>query len=114
MAISSELAIEIRRQTGLRNRQRARREVLNILGDLCVCCGEDNLAVLEIDHVHNDGAEERTKSLRDITMFAKGLRTGELDKDRYQLLCANCHTAKTHGIICIHCRAEAAVEALCM
>lgn len=88
-----------------------REQVLRILGGHCVCCEETNFDVLEVDHINNDGKEER-KKFRNFQMLLKKLRTVANSQSQYQLLCANCHTAKTHDVICIHRRAEVAIEEL--
>lgn len=62
------------------------------LGGKCLCCGEDDWNVLDIDHVNGDGKDDRTQTARQkmFKMVARGEGNG-----RYQLLCANCHRRKT-------------------
>lgn len=65
-------------------------------GGMCQCCGLAVPKYLQLDHVLNDGAEHRRE-------LASNGRGGNLYKwavandfpDRLQLLCANCHQAKT-------------------
>jgi 5-methylcytosine-specific restriction endonuclease McrA len=75
---------------------------VGFLGGACVVCGETDVSVLQLDHIHNDGYKER-----------QGRHTGgdhgrlgsaavdwvlshqEEAKDKYQILCANCHVRKT-------------------
>lgn len=64
-----------------------------LLGGRCVKCGYRGLAI-QIDHVHNDGAFERSKDIKG-SLFALELRKifdGEYED--YQLLCANCNMEK--------------------
>lgn len=76
-----------------RTRQKRRNEALDALGGRCVGCGLDDRRVLQIDHVLNNGSEERR------TMDASAVnRRVVLHPDEYQALCANCHVLKTlHG-----------------
>lgn len=73
---------------------RNRAEVITAYGGKCVCCSEDYLPYLELDHINGAGAAHR-KSL--------GL-TGSsyfywFKRNDYppivQVLCSNCHAAKT-------------------
>ncbi len=68
-----------------------------ILGNKCKICGYSGLA-LQIDHIHNNGVEERKKfkigngistSYR-ITIYKKIIS----GSSEYQLLCANCNVEK--------------------
>lgn len=77
----------------------ARVACLTAYGGQCRCCGETNHKYLQLDHVGNDGAAHRRE-------IANGTRGGSNYQwafrngfpDRLQLLCANCHQAKTvHG-----------------
>src|SRR5690349_12135080 len=79
-----------------------RAAVIAAYGGCCTCCGELETVFLEIDHVFNDGAEER----RRIGGFGKNfyywLKMQNFPTDRYQLLCANCNQAKKRVGICPH------------
>lgn len=70
-------------------------EAISVLGGKCVWCGNDNLCVLEVDHVLTDGKSMTQKH---------GGRYNELVCLRnnpsefigiHQVLCANCHRMKT-------------------
>lgn len=64
-------------------------------GGRCKCCGTGNRKYLQLDHVNNDGAEHR----KEIANGRKGClyrwAVRQNFPDRLQLLCANCHQAKT-------------------
>ena len=69
----------------------------------CVCCGEDRITTLTIDHVHNDGAQERreTKTRGGLSFYrmlkARGYPPG------YQVLCFSCNVSKhLNGGRCEH------------
>lgn len=71
-------------------------------------CGCTDIRALQIDHVNNDGAEERRKiggafgpkggqmPLSRHKMQAIYLMALEDAEGRYQLLCANCNVIKEH------------------
>jgi hypothetical protein len=65
--------------------------VFNGYGGRCACCGENDPNVLELDHVNNDGSSHRQEVGSKIYKwaFANGF------PDRLQVLCANCHRART-------------------
>jgi hypothetical protein len=71
-----------------------RDEIMFLLGGKCVRCGITDYRVLQIDHVHNNGKEER-KSNSDrklLKIILNKIKNGSVD---YQLLCANDHVIKT-------------------
>ena len=106
-------------KANLRNRE-LKREMIEAYGGKCVCCGLSDWRFLGIDHIHNDGATERKElygekggysSAGGGISFYRKLRQRGYPKDRYQLMCFNCNTAKaiygecphstdhTHGVI---------------
>lgn len=76
------------------NRQK-RTEVLSLLGGKCVECGFSDHRALHVDHVNNDGYEDRKKlkSVYQRYMAVMGDTEG-----RYQLLCANCNFIKKYEV----------------
>lgn len=75
-------------------------------GVLCACCKVPKfIEFLTLDHVKNDGAQERRQRGRRITgyQFYRWLRVRKFpNKERYQVLCWDCNGAKgTYGI-CPH------------
>lgn len=70
---------------------RRKLEVLAKYGGACKCCGENCHAFLSLDHVHNDGAQER-KTITQQALYRKLRR--EPVNSRYQILCFNCNIAK--------------------
>lgn len=63
----------------------------------CINCNFDDLRALQIDHIDNNGAEERRKlfgsRLCAGTTFYRWLRKNDYPIG-YQVLCANCNTIK--------------------
>ena len=87
--------------------QRLKRKlaVFNHYGNKCVCCGEDKLEFLTIDHINNDGAKQRKEAFGTnrtggggmyIWLLSHGLPLG------YQTLCWNCNLAKANYDVCPH------------
>lgn len=66
-------------------------------GGQCVCCGCSNTKYLQLDHVNNDGAKHR----REMGYGRKGClykwACANGFPKRLQLMCANCHQAKTNS-----------------
>ena len=66
----------------------------------CACCGETEMSFLVLDHINNNGADER-KKIGNGNVFSWIIRNGF--PSGYQVLCANCNTSKLkNGGICIH------------
>lgn len=73
-----------------------RMKVLEAYGCKCNYCGYDKPLALEVDHIFNDGKQERKeKKIKDFYRF---LIQNNYPKDRYQLLCANCNYIKQKGL----------------
>jgi len=67
-------------------------------GGRCKCCGIDNEKYLQLDHIKNDGAAHRLEVFNGTggSMYTWAFRNSF--PNILQLLCANCHQAKTvHG-----------------
>jgi hypothetical protein len=80
-------------------RRELKRKVLERYGLNCQSCGFEDIRALQIDHIHNNGAEER-KALGGQQI--SGWRFYQyLDSqnypDGYQTLCANCNMIKQLG-----------------
>ena len=70
---------------------RYRLDVVEALGAVCADCGYTDIRALEIDHVHDNGAEHR-KSGRGASYYKSMLD----HLDEYQVLCSNCNQIKRH------------------
>lgn len=73
---------------------KVKQDVLDMFGGKCACCGETEPGFLSIDHVFNDGAEERRKGRGAGYVIGRRIINKALDKTRYQLLCYNCNMGK--------------------
>lgn len=89
---------ELREYYNRKNREyklKCRENALRVLGAKCNICGNNDIRVLQIDHMKNNGSYERRFSRT--TMYRKitSMNLSEL-KSEYQVLCANCHAIKTY------------------
>ncbi|MCI0349123.1 MAG: hypothetical protein L0Z53_06820 [Acidobacteriales bacterium] len=58
-------------------------------GGRCERCGNNDMRVLQLDHVNNDGRLERRH-----THLVRVFKRAMLEAERYKLLCANCHVVR--------------------
>lgn len=65
-----------------------------VLSPVCECCGEANKLFLTIDHVNNDGAEDRKRNHRAGIVLGSRLFRKNVDLSRYQTLCYNCNCGR--------------------
>ena len=71
-----------------------REQILAGYGAVCARCKETDKRVLEIDHMKDNGAEERRKFKRNYNKLHKSIIKRNFPKDEYQLLCKNCNWLK--------------------
>ena len=79
-------------------RQQTRQEAVDAYGGSCVCCGESYLPYLDLDHINGGGTKQRKELGWGVTYF-KYLRDNHWPEG-IQVLCGNCHYAKTRGFPC--------------
>lgn len=61
----------------------------------CTGCGCGDIRVLQIDHIHGDGAQERKVLGGSTTLYRKILKMSKPQvRKQYQVLCANCNWIK--------------------
>lgn len=81
-----------------------RHKVLIKYGGVCKCCNESNLYLLNIDHINQDGAEERKRlygaNVIPITWYTNLLR--DVVRKDLQVLCYNCNIGSYKYKICPH------------
>lgn len=82
--------LEKRRIKQRSKRLNNKKVVLAHYGACCARCGIDEIRVLDIDHIHNNGHEEGHNR----SHLADGLVTGLRKWEDYQLLCSNCNRLK--------------------
>ena len=72
-------------------------QALEAYGRICRCCNESNEIFLELDHINNDGGTHR-KTLGTRGGFGFYLKMRKQGwPPGLQVLCANCHLAKSRG-----------------
>jgi len=90
------------KQKRIENRMAIKEETIKAYGGKCVCCGETDLLFLTLDHVYNDGSQHRKKLMALGNTFYLKMRTLGYPKYGLQVLCWNCHYAKTYFGTCPH------------
>jgi len=84
-----------------RDREARKAKVFAIYGEVCVCCGQTGRDFLTIDHINNDGKEDRLAHGVGTTFYAWLSKQPRLPD--YQTLCYNCNHAKqNNGGVCPH------------
>jgi len=78
-----------------------RYKLLKVLGGKCRICPIDEIKHLEIDHIYNDGAEERTKYGSTEKIYGWYLQHEDKAFRRLQPLCKEHHNEKHHPIATI-------------
>lgn len=78
-----------------------RRKVIANYGGKCACCGESRFYFLTLDHVNDNGAEERKQPSGQAKAWARLAKADAVSPD-YQILCYNCNCAKGHLGSCPH------------
>ena|SRR4249920_92511 len=92
---------EVNREIRRRADAKLRADVIQMYGARCNCrgCPVWDWDILTLDHVMNDGAERRGGLAHNMSEWRNARAFP--DTKVYQLLCANCHLAKTKGIACV-------------
>ena len=86
-----------------RARLKLKRITMKAYGDMCACCGEEELEFLTIDHIDNSGAQHRREIMGGGALY-RWLRKKGFPQDNFQCLCMNCNWSKRLGGVCIHQR----------
>lgn len=84
------------------SRRRLSYAVFKIYGGKCACCGERELRFLTLDHVKNNGGQERRHGLKNNQLYRLIRNTGKRMAG-IQVLCANCNLGKQWNAgVCPH------------
>lgn len=78
--------------------QARRRDVLRAYSGnppRCVCCGEDEERFLTIDHVNNDGSQQRKEVHQGALLYNWLKKNGW--PEGFQILCYNCNLGRAHN-----------------
>jgi hypothetical protein len=95
--LTEEEKLAIRREQRTTQQTRIRREVIEGYGGRCVCCANDFLPHLTIDHIAGGGsAERKTPGGSQRSLYRRLRREGF--PEGFQVLCWNCNWTKhLHG-----------------
>ena len=74
-------------------RKKVRIDMIAAYGGKCARCGISDVDVLAIDHIYNNGAEDRRNHLYGYNLYRQLKKLG-WPKDEFQLLCKNCNWKK--------------------
>jgi len=77
-------------------------EAYRLLGNSCSCCGFSEISCLQIDHKYDDGNVHRRELNGGSKIYRYVITNWDKEKDRFQLLCGNCHNSKTQLGQCYH------------
>jgi len=94
---------EHKEETRIRNKNNRRRYktlVLNYYGNICAKCGFSDIRALQLDHINNNGAEERMAVGGSKKFSGWNFYKWIVDNnypEGYQTLCANCNMIKQLG-----------------
>jgi hypothetical protein len=86
-------------------------KIIEAYGGKCTCCGESALEFLTIDHINNDGAEDRKNNgKKSGGKLYRWLMKNNFPKENYQILCYNCNCSKGFFGYCPHNKPEIIVR----
>jgi len=86
-------------------------KIIEAYGGKCACCNEDTMEFLTIDHINNDGAEDRKKNgNKSGGKLYRWLIKNNFPKGDYQILCFNCNCAKGFFGYCPHNKPEIVIR----
>lgn len=72
--------------------EKCKKIVFDYYGWHCNCCNERLVSMLTIDHVNNNGYEDRRAKRSGVSMYQKIVKEGF--PNSYQILCMNCNWSK--------------------
>jgi hypothetical protein len=78
-----------------------RRGVISEYGGQCVCCGEEELDFLTIDHIDGTGQAHRRSTPLAKSIYA-WLKKHGFPKENFRVLCMNCNMVRRYGRTCPH------------
>lgn len=106
----------IERKELIREQQRiydlsCKQKVIDAYGGKCACCGENTIEFLTVDHINNDGAEDRKGNGNKLGgKLYRWLIKNNFPQGMYQILCYNCNCAKGFFGYCPHNKPEIIVR----
>jgi hypothetical protein len=77
-------------------------ELLGQYGHSCMCCGENRVEFLTLDHVNRDGGQARKKHGVTGSSYWRMLKRNGWPKAGYRILCIACNFVTRYGRPCPH------------
>jgi len=96
--IKDEEFISDRLTSGVKHNRRLKIKIMTYYGNKCVCCLENNIKFLSIDHINGSG-RKHTQSIN--SSLYRWLYNNNYPEG-YQVLCFNCNCSKGMGGFCPH------------
>jgi predicted DNA-binding protein (UPF0251 family) len=90
------------KKSAKKSRLSIKEETMRAYGGHCVCCGEDRLEFLTLDHVNNDGYARRKNGEGAGLKLYRSLRNKGFPHGDFQVLCYNCNCSKGFHGYCPH------------
>ena len=94
-----ELNREKLREDSRQRRRKFKQQILERYGRSCAWCGFTDIRALQLDHINDNGAEDRKNlvggNYGGAEFYRKLIKAGL--PDGYQILCANCNQIKQLG-----------------
>ena len=75
------------REQSRKAKAKLRNKVFDMYGRVCVRCGFDDIRALTLDHINNNGAEER-KALGERGVYRRAVE--KYQPEEYRIICMNC------------------------
>lgn len=79
-------------------RKNKKLEFVKLYGERCVCCGDNRMEFLTLDHVNNDGNLLRGKNVTGTSkrdnLKEYNIAIAKHNPDKFQILCMNCNCGK--------------------
>lgn len=73
---------------------RARQRLFDIVGRACVKCGNDDIRILQFDHINGGGNKEQKHHKSNLLMYIYYYKHPEEAKQKIQVMCPNCNALK--------------------
>lgn len=106
----------IKRKELIREQQRiydlsCKQKVIEAYGGKCACCNENTIEFLTIDHINNNGADDRrSNGNKTGGKLYRWLIKNNFPQGEYQILCFNCNCAKGFFGYCPHNKPETIIR----
>lgn len=88
-----------------KSRKTLRTTILELLGNVCACCGDTTYEFLAVDHI-NGGGNQHRKSLKNPCTIYRQIRDDPEFRKLFQVLCHNCNCSRGFHGYCPHERED--------